>query len=96
MRKQQMFSFNVHCLVKLFMVKLYKIWQTKRTPYALVDVITVLIYYRDEVISTNLSKLQKLCDHLNFIAAEDEHYEVLEDGIVLRGAYDNLRMHHTH
>ncbi len=57
---------------------LYEIWQTKRTPYALVDVLSALIYYRDEVISTDLPKLQRLCDRLNFMAGEDEHYEIRE------------------
>lgn len=58
--------------------RLYQIWQVKESPYAyaLVDVITALVYTRDQVISTDYEKLQKLCDRLNFMAGEDERYEV--------------------
>ncbi len=57
-------------------VNLYEIWQTKKRPYALVDVISALIYYRDELVSIDYAKLDKLTTYLNEIADEDQHYEI--------------------
>jgi len=57
---------------------LYKIWWFyKDKKYAMVDVINATIYYRDQLVSTDYYKLKSLCDHLNFIACEDESYEVI-------------------
>lgn len=62
------------------MKKLYKIWQiSDRWSYPLVDVITATIYYRDEVVSIDLPKLQRLCNYLNRIADDNVHYEVRQD-----------------
>jgi len=66
---------------------LYKIWQTKGTPYSLVSVIGGTPYYRDQVISTDKQKLQILVDSLNRTAYEDRHYEILEADKTLPGAY---------
>jgi hypothetical protein len=57
---------------------LYKIWWTyKGKKYAMVDVISATIYYRHQLVSTDYDRLKRLCDHLNFIACEDESYEVI-------------------
>lgn len=55
---------------------LYRIWHVGKHTYPLEQVISVLIYYRDEVVSIDQAKLQKLCDHLNFCKDDDESYEV--------------------
>lgn len=80
------------------MKKLYKIWCIRhpdnsgydRSPYALEQVISVLLYYRDEVVSTNYDKLKLLCDRLNFMAGTDEHYEIREDASVAEWIGTNL------
>ena len=59
-------------------IKLYKIWHVGKQTYPLDYVLSALIYYRDEVISTDYAKLKKLCDKLNFMKDDDEYFEIRE------------------
>lgn len=58
------------------MIKLYEIWHVGRQTYPLERIISVITYHRDEIISTNLAKLQNVCDKLNLCKDEDEYYEI--------------------
>ena len=46
--------------------------------YPLLAVLSATIFYRDDVVSMDLEKLQVRCEHLNFCADEDERYEIRE------------------
>jgi hypothetical protein len=62
------------------MKKLYKIWRiTETTAYPFVDVVSVTIWYRNDLVSTDKDRLETLCHYLNFISTEDVRYEVRED-----------------
>lgn len=56
--------------------QLYEIWYVGTRTYRLQDVLTVLRLYRNEVVSNNHAKLQKVCDRLNVTKSDDEHYEI--------------------
>lgn len=57
---------------------LYEIWHIGHQTYPLERILSVITYYRDEIISTNLAKLEKVCARLNLCKDEDEHYEIRE------------------
>jgi len=61
------------------MRKLYKIWHIGKNTYPLEQILIILTLYRDEVISTDLNKLQKVCNKLNYCKDDDEYYEIREE-----------------
>lgn len=58
--------------------KLYQIWHVGKQVYPLIDIITVIPEYRNDVISTDVEKLQRVCDHYNRIGYDDARYEIRE------------------
>lgn len=58
------------------MKELYKIWHIGKHTYPLENILSVLIHDREDVISIDYNKLQKVCNRLNVCRDDDEHYEV--------------------
>ena len=44
--------------------------------YPMTKFISQTIYYRDQIVSNNIDKLNELCCYLNEICCEDEAYEI--------------------
>lgn len=55
--------------------------------YPLLDVVTAILEYRNEVINIDRKVVEATCDRRNFLACEDERYEIRE---LTREQYDNL------
>jgi hypothetical protein len=51
----------------------------KTYAYPLTQILDVVHYAREDVISTDLAKLQEFCTYLNEMADEDEHYDIREE-----------------
>ena len=56
------------------MKKLYEIWYIGSREIPVKDMLSVFPFYRDEVISTNLEKIQITLDRLNLTCYEDDKY----------------------
>ena len=64
---------------------LYKIWHVSLDAdpkkqqyhtYPLEHILSVIIHYRDQVISSNYDKLKPICDYYNRIKDSNEYFEI--------------------
>ncbi len=60
---------------------LYEIWHVGKETYPLERILSVIVEYRDQIISTNYEKLKITCDHYNRIQYDDAYYEIREKKI---------------